>query len=179
MIFSGSEETAIHDPEYAQPANFAVEYAVSEMWRSWGVTPSTVVGHSLGEFGAACVAGICDPVEAIRLVATRGRLMQELPPNGAMAAVYAPEQWVAEKIGGLEKVWICAMNHPEQTVISGPHANVEAALKFLGTQDVKVEWLRADHGYHSREMQPMVEELVEAADKVPSIGCRNCSSSPR
>ena len=167
VIFSGSEETAIHDPEYAQPANFAVEYAVSEMWRSWGVTPSTVVGHSLGEFGAACVAGICDPVEAIRLVATRGRLMQELPPNGAMAAVYAPEQWVAEKLAELgETASICAMNHPEQTVISGPHAKVEAAFRFLEPQGVKVEWLRAYHGYHSREMQPLVEELVSAAEKV-------------
>jgi|CZKZ01.1.fsa_nt_gi acyl transferase domain-containing protein/acyl carrier protein len=167
VIFSGSEETAIHDPEYAQPANFAVEYAVSEMWRSWGVTPSIVVGHSLGEFGAACVAGICDPVEAIRLVATRGRLMQELPPNGAMVAVYAPEQWVAEKIAKLgQKVSICAMNHPEQTVISGPHAGIEAAFRSLETQGIKVEWLRAYHGYHSREMQPMVEELVLAAGQV-------------
>ena len=167
LLDSGADEVCLHDPIYAQPANFAVEYAVSQMWRSWGVAPSAVVGHSLGEFAAACVAGICGPEDAIRLVAKRGRLMQGLPPTGAMAAVYDSEQRVAAAIAELGgKAAIAGVNHPEQTVISGPRADVEAVGKFMEAKGVEVEWLRAYHGYHSPEMQPMVEELVRAAREV-------------
>ncbi len=167
LFESAEEDTRLHDPVYAQPANFAVEYAASEMWRSWGVSPSAVVGHSLGEFAAACVAGMCGPEEAIRLVAVRGRLMQELPPTGAMAAVHVAEERVAAAIAELGgKAAIAAVNHPEQTVISGLRADVEAVAGSLAAQGAEVEWLRAYHGYHSREMQPLVEELVRAAREV-------------
>ena len=175
LFESGQEDTPLHDPIYAQPANFAVEYAASEMWRSWGVTPSAVVGHSLGEFAAACVAGICGPEDAIRLVATRGGLMQGLPPTGAMAAVHEREERVAAAIAQLGgKAAIAAVNHPEQTVISGLRANVQAVAELMEAKGVEVEWLRAYHGYHSPEMQPLVEELVRAAREVkfqaPQLG---------
>jgi acyl transferase domain-containing protein/phospholipid N-methyltransferase len=121
------------------------------------------------------VAGLCDPEEAIRLVAIRGRLMQGLPPTGAMAAVHVGEDRVAAAIAELGgKAAIAAVNHPEQTVISGLRADVEAVAGFLAAQGAEVEWLRAYHGYHSREMQPLVEELVRAAREVefqtPHIG---------
>ncbi|MBZ5569146.1 MAG: acyltransferase domain-containing protein [Acidobacteriia bacterium] len=164
LFESGPEDSSLHDPVYAQPANFAVEYAAAEMWRSWGVAPSAVVGHSLGEFGAACVAGMCSPEDAIRLVATRGRLMQGLPPTGAMAAVHAREELVAAAIAELGgRGAIAAVNHPEQTVVSGLRASVEAVAELMQAQGIEVEWLRAYHGYHSPEMQPMADELVRAA----------------
>lgn len=157
-------ETPLHDPAYAQPANVAVEYAAAEMWRSWGVQPAAVVGHSLGEFAAACVAGMCSLEDALRLVARRGRLMQGLPPTGAMASIYAREARVAEvvvRIGGGAS--IAALNHPEQTVVSGPRSAVEAVVRAFEAEQVKCERLRASHGYHSPEMAPIVESLVRAA----------------
>jgi amino acid adenylation domain-containing protein len=168
MFGSGEAETSLHDPIYAQPANFAVEYAASEMWRSWGITPSAVVGHSLGEFAAACVAGMCSPEDAIRLVSTRGRLMQELPPTGAMAVVHESESRVSRaiaKLGG--KAAVAAVNHPQQTVVSGPRASVDAVAALMQAEGVEVEWLRAYHGYHSPEMQSMAGELVRAARETP------------
>ncbi len=157
-------ETPLHDPAYAQPANVAVEVAAAEMWRSWGVQPAAVAGHSLGEFAAACVAGICSLEDALRLVSRRGRLMQGLPPTGAMASVYAGEARVAEAIARLGgNASIAALNHPEQTVVSGPKAAVEAVVKAFEAGQVKCEWLRAYHGYHSPEMAPIVGELIRAA----------------
>jgi acyl transferase domain-containing protein len=176
VIFDCSgEDTPLHDPIYAQPANFAIEYAASEMWRSWGVTPSAVVGHSLGEFGAACAAGMCTPEDAIRLVATRGRLMQELPPDGAMLAVREGADRVRAAIKkAASHASIAAMNHPGQTVVSGRKAAVEAVAELMQSEGVEVEWLRAYHGYHSREMQPMSDALVQAARRAtfqpPRIG---------
>ena len=92
MIFPrAGETTPLDETAYTQPALFAVEYAMAQLWRSWGVTPNIVMGHSVGEVVAACVAGIFDLPDALQLIATRGRLMQALPIGGAMAAVNAPE----------------------------------------------------------------------------------------
>jgi acyl transferase domain-containing protein len=157
-------ETPLHDPAYAQPANFAVEYAAAEMWKSWGIVPSAVVGHSLGEFVAACLAGMIGVEDGVRLVATRGRLMQGLPPTGAMAAIHANEARVADVIDRCGKgASIAALNHPEQTVVSGPRAPVEKVFAAFAAEGVKTEWLRATHGYHSPEMEPIAGPLVRAA----------------
>ena len=167
--------TPLHEPAYAQPANFAVEYAAAEMWKSWGVVPSVVVGHSLGEFVAACLAGMIGVEDGLRLVATRGRLMQGLPATGAMAAIHAGEARVAEVIGRVGKgASIGALNHPEQTVVSGPRGPVEKVFAAFAAEGVKTEWLRASHGFHSPEMEPIVEPLVRAAREAtfgpPRIG---------
>lgn len=176
VIFSPEgAETPLHAPSYAQPANFAVEYAAAEMWKSWGVVPSAVVGHSLGEFVAACLAGMIGVEDGLRLVATRGRLMQGLPATGAMAAIHAGEARVADVIARVaERASIAALNHPEQTVVSGPRGSVEKVFAAFAAEGVKTEWLRASHGFHSPLMEPIAGPLVRAAREAtfrpPRIG---------
>lgn len=93
-----TENAPIHDTAWTQPALFAVEYALTQLWRSWGIEPAAVIGHSVGEYVAACVAGVFTLEEGLKLIAERGRLMQALPPGGAMAAVFASADEVARGI---------------------------------------------------------------------------------
>src|SRR5690606_24193462 len=87
---TAGEPSTIDQTLYTQPALFAVGHALCAQWRAWGVIPNVVMGHSVGEYGAACAAGVLGPQAALDVVAARGRLMQSLPAGGAMAAIYAP-----------------------------------------------------------------------------------------
>ena len=112
---------------HAQPAVFALQYALAELWKSWGIQPALVLGHSLGEYAAACIAGLFDLENALRLVALRGRLLEEFLPTlerrGAMAAVFCSREEVesALAIHGLrkEELTLAAVNGPSSVVVSG------------------------------------------------------------
>jgi acyl transferase domain-containing protein/acyl-CoA synthetase (AMP-forming)/AMP-acid ligase II/acyl carrier protein len=153
----------IDETRYAQPALFALEYALAEMWRSWGIEPQAVLGHSLGEYVAACVAGVFSLEDGLRLVAARGRLMQELQP-GSMAAVRADEQRVAAALRPWSgKVSLAAVNGPDQVVISGETPAVEALRAHLGTLGIRTYGLEVSHAFHSPMLEPMLDAFEREA----------------
>ena len=120
---------AVHQTQYTQPALFALEYALAELWASWGVVPDIVLGHSVGEYAAACVAGVMSLEDGLALIAERARLMQSVQRHGKMAVVFAPQDRVARADCGhaAATVVVAVINGPENTVISGDAAAVDAA----------------------------------------------------
>ncbi|HYC91645.1 MAG TPA: type I polyketide synthase, partial [Thermoanaerobaculia bacterium] len=165
-VLFGDGATSIDETRYAQPALFAVGYALAEVWSAWGVEPSMVMGHSVGELIAACVAGVFTPEEGMRLVAARGRLMQALEP-GSMAAVFAPEGRVREAIAGHEaEVSVAAVNARENIVISGRTEVVQQIVERLGGEGIRSKPLVVSHAFHSPMMEPMLEAFEQAASEV-------------
>lgn len=158
----------INETAYAQPVTFAIEYALATLWRSWGVEPVALVGHSLGEYAAACVAGAISLEDGLRLVAARGRFTHALPADGAMAAVFAPEAVVTEALAGAQDgLTIAAYNGPAHHVISGPRSSVEAVTARLVGQGLRVKPLLVPHAAHSALIEPALPHLREVLDSVP------------
>lgn len=165
----------LDETAYAQPALFALEYALSELWRSWGISPSVVMGHSVGEYVAACVAGVFSLEDGLKLTAARGRLMQALPSGGRMAAVLADEARVVSAIEPYRKsVSLACINGPENLVISGLGSDVEEILKRFETKGIGFTPLTVSHAFHSPLMEPMLDEFERIASDVtyssPRIG---------
>jgi acyl transferase domain-containing protein/acyl carrier protein len=159
--------TILDQTGYTQPVMFAIEYALATLWRSWGVEPSAVMGHSVGEFAAACTAGVFSLEDGARLIALRARLMQSLPSGGLMAAVFAPEPRVAAALDAYrDRVTVAALNGPENIVISGDEPAVREVLARFESEGVKSKTLATSHAFHSHHMDPMLDELRQAAVKV-------------
>ena len=152
---------------YAQPALFALEYALAELWRSWGIEPSAVMGHSVGEYVAACVAGVFGLEDGLRLISARSRLMQALPRGGAMAALFADERTALAAIEAHPgTVSLAALNGPANTVISGAETAVEAIRQALQQRDIGSVRLNVSHAFHSPLMEPMLDEFERIAAKI-------------
>jgi len=145
---------------YAQPALFVVEYALARLWMSWGIRPAALIGYSLGEYVAACLAGTLSLEDALRLVAERARLIDELPA-GAMLAVGLPADQVQLLLN--EELSLAAMNGPEQAVVSGPPEATAALERELEARGVACRRLQTTHAFHSRMMEPLFEPLLELA----------------
>ena len=155
------------ETQFTQPALFAIEYALSELWRSWGVQPTFVLGHSVGEYVAACVAGVFSLEDGLALIAERARLMQAQPSGGRMAAIMAPVEVVREALKPLvASISIAALNGPRQTVISGSGADVKALLAQFSTAGIQFRELAVSHAFHSPLMDPMLEPFERAASKI-------------
>ena len=147
----------------AQPALFAVEYALAELLREWGIRPAALLGHSVGELTAACLAGVFGLEDALALVAARGRLMQGLPA-GAMLAVPRSEEEVTRLLGG--GLALAAVNGPSACVISGPAAEIEALAGRLAADGLEARRLHTSHAFHSADMDPAVEGFARAVAAV-------------
>ncbi len=162
VMFAGGAE--IHQTMYAQPALVALELSLARLWESWGIRPWGVLGHSVGEITAACVAGVMSAEDAMRLAATRGRLMQALPAGGAMLAVRASPADVADVIAKWStQVSLSAVNGPTSTVISGAGEAIAAIDRELTARNLKTRALEVSHAFHSQLLDPMLAEFEARA----------------
>ncbi len=152
---------------YTQPALFALEYALFQLWKSWGITPDAVMGHSVGEYVAACVAGVFSLEDGLKLIAQRGRLMQETPGDGEMVAVFADANLVTDAIQSHpSQVALAAINGPEHVVISGHRRAVAVIVAALESQKVRTKKLAVSHAFHSPLMEPILADFARAAQQV-------------
>jgi acyl transferase domain-containing protein len=142
-----------------QPAVFAVEYALARLWQHWGVAPAGMFGHSMGEYVAACLAGVFTLDDALMLIATRGGLVQDLPP-GAMLAVRLSEAELLPLLGpGLD---VAALNGPGQSVVAGPVAAVAAFEAALAKRRIGCRRLATSHAFHSAALDPVLGRVAAA-----------------
>jgi len=162
----GKEEDAalqLQQTRITQPALFVIEYALASLWMRWGLHPDVMIGHSIGEYTAACLAGVFSLEAALLLVATRGRLMQGLP-SGSMLSVPLSEKEIIPYIN--TNLSLAAVNAPNSCVVSGPTEEVEALEKRLQAEDLKFSRLRTSHAFHSAMMDPILEEFASEVRKI-------------
>ena len=152
------QQTAI-----TQPALFTIEYALSQLWMIWGIIPQAMIGHSIGEYVAACLAGVFPLEDALALVATRGRLMQQLP-SGSMLAVPLSEAEILPLLG--QELSIAAINAPEMCVVSGSQTAIAILEKQLQAQGHECRFLHTSHAFHSRMMEPILEEFMQEVQRI-------------
>lgn len=157
----------LNETAYTQPALFALEYALAQLWQSWGIEPTIVVGHSVGEYVAACIAGVFSLEDGLKLITKRARLMQTLPQNGEMVAVFASESKVQAVIQPYaHKVAIAAVNGSQSIVISGQRDWVQLVIAELQAEGVKTKKLNVSHAFHSPLMEPMLTAFEQVTADV-------------
>jgi len=154
----------LDDTRLAQPALFVIEHALATLWQSWEARPAAMIGHSIGEYVAATVAGVFTLPDALRLVTLRGRLMSSMPA-GSMLAVQLDEDDLTPRLAG--GVCLAAVNAPGMCVVAGPTAEVTSLAKALRADGIKAKMLRTSHAFHSPMMEPIVAEFTAAVAATP------------
>jgi amino acid adenylation domain-containing protein len=168
VLFPAAEQTKaseelLRQTRYTQPALFVIEFAVARLWMSWGIKPRAMIGHSVGEYVAGCLAGVFTVEEALELVAARARLIQE-QPGGAMLAVRLKESDVLPLLqDGLS---LAAVNSFSSSVVSGPYEDVAKLEKLLEERGVAARRLQTSHAFHSAMMDPVIGPFTELLRKV-------------
>ncbi|MBV9790209.1 MAG: acyltransferase domain-containing protein, partial [Chloroflexi bacterium] len=151
---SPEDTRRLEQPSLALPALFATEYALAQLWQAWGVKPTAMIGHSLGEYVAACLAGVISLADALALVTLRGQLFEQLPP-GAMLSVPLPESDLLPLLGS--DLSLAAINGPTLSVVSGPITAIEALAQTLAERGIETNRLHIDVAAHSAMLEPMLE----------------------
>ncbi len=170
VIFATDRETGgkagerLKHTSFAQPALFAIEMGLARLWQSWGIEPDVVLGHSVGQYAAACVAGVFSLEDGVRLMAERGRLFGSLPAGGRMVAVFADPKRVEQVAGEFPKVSVGAYNGPN-TVLSGPGENLEQIVATFSEEGVRCTWLETSHAFHSELLEPVLGEFESFASQ--------------
>lgn len=168
LLYPCSEEAEatqlrLQNTAIAQPALFVIEYALARLWMSWGVQPSAMLGHSLGEYVAACLAEVFSLEDALLLVAERGRLMQTCAP-GLMLTVPLGEQEVKAYLGS--RLALAALNGPKQCVVAGPTEDMRDLQTRLAARGLVCQQLHTSHAFHSSLMEPMLAAFHKVVQRV-------------
>ena len=158
----GNLADTLRHTSFAQPALFAVEMGLARLWQSWGIAPDVVLGHSVGQYAAACVAGVFGLEDGARLVAERGRLFGNLPEGGRMVAVFADPEHVEDVADEFPRVSVAAYNGPN-TVLAGPADDLERLVATCSEEGIRCSWLDTSHAFHSELMEPALAEFEEYA----------------
>jgi len=161
---SGQASERLAQTAITQPALFAIEYALAQLWLSWGIAPKALIGHSVGEYVAACVGGTFSRDDALSLLARRARLMQQMP-SGAMLAVRARAGDLLGDLG--PRTSIAAFNAPNLTVVSGDHEAIAALAETLNGKEIASRLLPTSHAFHSPMMEPIIPEFSELVRNTP------------
>jgi acyl transferase domain-containing protein len=169
LLHPAAEEVAaaaerLAETRFTQPALFTIEYALARLWATWGVRPESMIGHSVGEYVAACLAGVMTRDDALDLVAERARLMQDCP-RGAMLAVALSEHALGPLIGG--SLDLAAVNGPDACVVAGPAHEIAALAARLRERDVPASPVPTSHAFHSALMQPALAPFAARVAGVP------------
>ena len=157
-------EATLRQTSYAQPALFAVEMGLARLWQSWGFEPDVVLGHSVGQYSAACVAGVFSLEDGARLIAERGRLFGSLPAGGRMAAIFAAPERVERLTDEFPSLSVAAYNGAN-TVLSGPAADLEQAVAGMVADGVRCDVLDTSHAFHSALLDPILDEFETYAQQ--------------
>lgn len=158
-------EALMAETRLTQPALFTVEWALARQLAAWGIEPQGMLGHSIGEYVAACLAGVFSLEDALALVAARGRLMQAVPP-GAMTTVSLPAAEVEVLLADHPELSLAATNAPKRAVVAGPFAAIEALEAALAARGVAYRRLHTSHAFHSSMMEPALAPFRAQLDRV-------------
>ena len=164
VLLSSDRETAetLRHTSFAQPAIFAVEMGLARLWQSWGIEPDVVLGHSVGQYAAACVAGVFSLEDGARLIAERGRLFGSLPAGGRMVAVFADPEYVERAAAEFPRVSVGAYNG-RNTVLSGPAEDLDQIVAACSQEGTRCTWLETSHAFHSELLDPVLDEFESYA----------------
>lgn len=163
-LFLNSEDVdVITETRHAQPLIFLVEYALAKLMIGIGITPKYMIGHSIGEYAAACISGVFSLEDALRLVLKRGELMDRVA-GGAMISVSLPENEATAYLN--PEIFVAAVNSPAQTVLSGKHTAIHELIKVLEQQHIPYVKLRTSHAFHSGMFRDIYEAFLHEAKKV-------------
>jgi len=165
-LYVERDDAVACDARLAQPALLALQCGLMSLWRHWGVAPHATAGHSLGEYAAACSAGVMNDHDAMALVARRGQITHERARPGSMAVVFASENVVTERLVRHARLTLAALNAPDVVVAAGPEEDIADFMTSVKADGITVKPLRISHAFHSWCVDPILDPLERAASAV-------------